>query len=371
MLIFKKLVTKEWYKFFISSAFILFLLITVANLISGFLRKNVTAMEVIINHLLELPTSINRIFPISCLIASLFCINKLKNRNELTAIFALGYSRKNFIVDVLQAASVIALLQFISASYFSPFMKKQRHMLIRNSEHKFRNLRSKGLKSSTIGSGKIWYKSSNYYFAFSTFDKKRNILSDVSLIYLDENYLIKERVTAELVQRDDQSGLWLFKNGTHYTDLNTKIFPAIEKFDKRTFEINEKPEDFRQIEADITILDIKELYYYIKKLTNAGINTSEYQVMFLNKFSMSLICIIFALMATVAIFNPNRRSSSFGRSLGFVFIFTILYWLIQSYFLELGISSKIPPVIACFGVPLLFSLYLGIYFFKNRKLNRQ
>lgn len=368
MFILKKLITSEWYKFFIASVIVLFLLITIGNLVSGLLRSNVTAQEVIFNHLIELPGSFNRIFPVSCLIASLFSINKLINRNELTAIFASGYSRKNFVMTLIQASLLVAILQFFTSSYIQPFVKKYRDFFITNSQSKFRNLKSKGLRASTIGSGQIWYKSGNYYFSFATFDKSRNIIFDVKIYFTDKNYNLKKKLEGKELHYEKNKNLWVLKNGISYSMLNESTFPKIEKFDSIDILLNEDPSDFKQIESDITTLNIWQLYQYIDKLKMSGINTNEYEVTFWNNFSSSLVCIIFALLASIPIFNPNRRTNSIAKNITFVFVFTILYWFVYSYFLELGKSTKLNPMLACFAVPIFFSLYLAYFFRKHRTL---
>ncbi|CAN0327204.1 unnamed protein product, partial [Chrysoparadoxa australica] len=132
--------------------------------------------------------------------------------------------------------------------------------------------------------------------------------------------------------------------------------------------ISEQPGDFKEIESDITTLNTPDLYRYIKTLQDGGINVNEYLVMFYEKFSPSVVCIIFSLIAAIGGFTPNRRGSSFGKNIFFVFVFVILYWLINSYFLELGKSSKIDPFLATFGVPFIFALFLAQQFFRHRKL---
>jgi lipopolysaccharide export system permease protein len=364
--IIKSLIIREWYKAFGGSAFVLFLILTVANLISGFLRMNVTPVEVLLNHLLELPANVKLIFPVSCLMASLFSINKLKNRNELTAIFASGYSRQRFLFDIIYAAATIALIQFFISSYLEPFAKSKRHLLIENSESKFRNLKSKGLRSSTIGSGTIWYKSNNYFFSFSAFDRKNNTLQNFHLFEFDENHHLKKQVFGPSAVFNGKS--WYVKEANVHYNLNKNSFPKTQNIEEASLDIKETAIDFKQIEADITTLNTYKLFKYVYKLNQAGINVSEYLIVLLEKFSTAFICIVFSLVSSISIFNPNRRNSSFGKNLIFVFIFTLLYWLINSYFIELGKNGKIPGFWATFGVPLVFSFYLFFYYYRYRKL---
>ena len=367
MLIIRKLIIKEWYKSFAASSIILFILISIANLISGLLRSNVTAPEVLGNYLVELPTVINRIFPIGCLMGTVFCVNKLKNRNELTAIFATGFSRRSFITTVVQASAIIAILQILVAGYLQPFTKKHHDVLIADGESKFRNLESKGLMASTVKSGKIWYKSRNYYFSFSAFDRANKTLHDVTIYFFDDDYKLQQKVVAQKAEHLIDNS-WIFQEGYQYSFLSLPQFPHAAKFTDISIILNELPEDFGKIESDINVLYVPELWDYIVKLDKTGINTSEYSVHFWSFFSNALICIIFSLVAATSIFNPNRRSSSFGKSIGIVFVFVVIYWLISSYAFELGKNASLNPFIACFGVSVLFGLYLGHYYYLHRHL---
>ncbi len=374
MTIIKTLILKEWYKSFSISAVIFYLLLTISNLIAGLLRSSVNSRDVILNHLVETPVYSKLILPISCLIASLFAINKLKNRNELTAILASGYSRKKLIFNIATAASLVFIIQFLALSYIAPFLKSKRHYLIKNSGAKFRNLKSKGLKSSTIGTGHIWYKNNKYFFSFEAYSKIDNSLSNVTA-YIYNGFLDKDDILIEKIIRSPKAIFnpergWIMKDAKIIKNLNSDGFPQIEySRDKISIlPISEKPKDFKQIEADITTLNIVRLFSYIKKLSQNGINVNEYMVLFLEKISIPFTCIIFALLSSISLFYPNRRDAPFAKNFALIFIFTISYWLVDSYFIQLGINSKLNPFIACFGIPIIFSLFLTMVFYKNQRL---
>lgn len=368
MSIIRALLVKEWYRYFFGATITFWLLITVANLISGFLRSNVTPNEVILNYLIELPSTFKLILPIGCLVASLFSINKLKERNELTAIFAAGYSRKKVVLDLLYASLFVALAQFVLGSYVSPFVKANRKKILGGSNYKFRNQSEKGLRASTIGTGKIWFKSNDYFFSFSAMDKKSNTITDLNYYQFDDEYKLEKKITSNNATYDENRG-WVAKNGTVLSLLNNPEFPKQDVFSEKVLALKEKPSDFKGIEADITTLNIVALYIYVRKLNNAGINTDEYLIMLLDKISSSLICLVFTVLAALAIFNPNRRNSSFGKNMVIVFIFTIAYWLINNGMYQYGATSKLNPILASFSVPLLFIAFLGYIFYKNRTLN--
>ncbi|MBT7611453.1 MAG: YjgP/YjgQ family permease [Bacteriovoracaceae bacterium] len=363
----KTLIFKEWFKIFFSSAMLLFLLISVANLITGFLRGNVSVIDVIMNHILETPGAMNKILPVSCLVASLFSINKLKNRNELTAIFASGFSRKEYLFTIFQASVLVALFQFGMSGFIDPYAKKHRSTLISNPESKFKNLKSKGLRAKTVGSGKLWYRSNDYFFSFSTYDKHKKKLYNIALFFIDAESRLYRTISADSMIFTNNN-IWTVSKGIESYGLSKNDFPIIKTLYNQAISIREKPKDFLQIEADITTLNVMDLMLYVRQLQQSGINVNEYLVLLYDKFSSALICIIFSLLAAISIFDPNRRNKTFGKNIVFIFIFTLSYWLIYSYSLELGKSSRILPLISTFSVPAFFLLFLSYYFIKNRDL---
>lgn len=366
-MILKNLILIEWFRAFLASVFALMLLITVSNLVTGFLRDNVTATEVFLNFLIEAPSFFARVLPISCLTASLFSINKLKNRNELTAIFAAGFSRRQFFSTIGLAAFFVCLVQLLLTGFIDPWARARRNILIPESERKFRNLEGQGLRASTIGSGRIWYKSGDYFFSFSSFNKDRNELNDVTLYYFGTDYKITRRIKGLTLQNLGNS-IWSFPSATVHNNLDNLVFPDIKTHSNFEITLDETVDDFKRIESDITTLPLNGLIDYVARLKRSGINTDEYSVLLYEKFSAAFVCIVFALLASVAVYNPNRRSSNMGKNIGFVFSFTIIYWLATSYSTELGKSSKIDPFIATFGVPLLFCIFIAYNFYAHRKL---
>jgi lipopolysaccharide export system permease protein len=189
----------------------------------------------------------------------------------------------------------------------------------------------------------------------------------LSLYRYDQDYKFSEKIIAKKAVFNE-TGEWDLIDGLYLKNLQTNSFPVQEKFNVKKFALNENISDFKKINADISTLNLWKLYDYIAVLRNNGINDSEYFVTFLDKFSSGFTCLVLAILASIALFNPNRRNSSFGTNIAFVLSFTFVYWFVYSYFLTLGQSSKIPAVLATFGVPALFVVYLTFYFIYHRKL---
>lgn len=366
MSLIKKLILKQWFSYFLGALVMFTVLISVGNIVSGLLRSNVSAKDVLFNHLIDFPNSLKMIFPISSLVATLFSLSKLQNTNQLSAIFSSGYSRLKFTQDLLFCSAISAIFIFAVLGFVRPYLKVKKERLIHQAESKFKNLQEVGLRSSTIGSGKIWFKNDSYFFSFSSYDRQKAIIWEPNVIKFN-NHQIEQQYRADSATNIG-GNKWRFTNVTELTQLAGQSFPSFEKKESKEIELNESTSEFNQIEADITTLGLFSLFRYLYSLSKSGINIDEYTMLFLEPFSAALICILMAFISIGAIFNPNRRSSSFGKSVFWVFIISISYWLLNSYFDELGKSSQVNPIISSLILPFMLLTLIAINYLKNREI---
>jgi lipopolysaccharide export system permease protein len=336
------------------------MVLSLGHILSGLLSAHKELKFLLTDLILEWPTFLIKIFPVACLIASLFSINKLKSRNELTAIFASGYGRSRFVVAICVAGSVAGIILFYINAYIVPYAKHQQALL--NNP-----VAANSISINALNSGKIWFKGKDYFFSYSSFNTRMQELHNLTLYFYDNNFQFTEQISAPVATYDSKNN-WILKNALKTTNLQNQTFPDIKKYPKLSFELNESVSDFQKINTDILTLSIWRLYDYISVLRASEINPDEYYVIFLDKFSSAATCLVLAVLASIALFNPNRRNSSFGRSVTLVLGFTFFYWFVYSYFLTLGQTSHLPPIVATFGVPMLFVLYLFFYFIYHRKL---
>jgi lipopolysaccharide export system permease protein len=364
-----KLVLKEWLLFFIGSVLVLLMVLSLGHVLNSLLRNSLGFIALIENLFLEIPTFMVKIFPVSCLTASLFSINKLKNRNELTAIFASGFSRLKFISTIGSIGAFVGIMLFFINAYLVPYSKHRQDLITNKSvlQAEAGNGKKSPVSVNTLNAGKIWFKGQEYFFSYSSFDRKTSTLYNLTLYFYDKHFKFNEQISAAYAEYQSE-GKWLLHKALRFTNLDNKTFPTVKFTNELSFNIRETVSDFKQINADIGTLNIWKLYDYINVLQANGINFSEYYVTFLDKFSSAFTCLVLSILASVAMFNPNRRNSSFGKNIAFVLSFTFIYWFIYSYFLTLGQTSLIPAPIATFGVPFIFVFYLLFYFIYHRKL---
>lgn len=365
----KKLILKEWLRFFFGSVLILLMVLSLGHVLNSLLRDAGGLGSIFVSLYLEIPSFLIKVFPVSCLIASLFSINKLKNRSELTAIFACGFSRKQFITTIGLIGTLMGVVLFFINAYLVPLTKHKQNALKNGSQTQSADaaIQKSTISINALNSGKIWFKGKTYFFSYSSFDLKTNTLYNLTMYFYDKDFKFTEFTTAAYADYQGESK-WSLRRSLHYTNLSSKTFPTVKYQDQKTITLRETTADFAQINADIKTLNIWKLYDYIGVLRANKINYSEYYVTFLDKFSSGFTCLVLSILASIALFNPNRRNSSFGQNVTFVLAFTFIYWFIYSYFLTLGQSSSVPAAVATFGVPSIFVIYLVFYFIYHRKL---
>ena len=305
-----------------------------------------------------------KMFPICCLVASLFSLNKLKAHSELISILAAGYSyRKIYTLIGICAMSVVAV-QFMNLGFIEPFANKVKRQEIQKS----RKSEGKYLTRSSIEGGKFWYKYQNYFASFTYFDRRTNSLQNFEIYFFTPAHSSEKIIRAKQATFVEK-GRWLLKDVTILSSLDTSTFPDQSTEPEMTLNLDERPEDFGEFEADLTTLNFFKLQQFISRLSKTGINIDEYEIILLNKVFLSLICLVFALMPVSTIFNPNRRSSSFGKNVVLTLMVTIVFWVLYSSTVAFGNSGSINPWLATGTIPFCFFLYVLWTFHRNRKLS--
>jgi lipopolysaccharide export system permease protein len=166
-----------------------------------------------------------------------------------------------------------------------------------------------------------------------------------------------------------EQGKWMLKGVTELSSLDTVTFPMQSSKNDMVIQLDEEPEDFGEFEADLTTLNFFKLRQFIKRLSKTGLNIAEYEIILLNKLFLSLVCLVFALLPVSTIFNPNRRSDSFGKNVVQTLIVTVVFWVAYSSALAFGNSGTLNPWVAAGIVPSGFFSFVLYTFLKNRKLS--
>lgn len=361
-------ILKKWLAYFFLALSSLYLLITIASFVSELLRGQATLYYIFLHHIVESPKWIGKILPISCLMASLFSLNHLRQTNELVAILSSGISKSHIILSVATIGLIISFLHFGINSYVTPFAISQKPYILKGNEKKFRTNKKVGKHLQSLEDGSIWFKTKDYFIKIAAFDKHNDELKKLQLYYYESGTSnILSIVKAENATYES-GNRWKLYNGITYNQTSDESFSTSTKFEEKDILLTEKPGDFKNFELDVRTLNIQKLYKYIHNIKKMGILVNEYLIYFYEMFSNAILCLLFSFIPLVILNNPHRRTSSVSKNMILIVLFTLMYWTTHSFALSLGINKKIPPVASSFLLPAIIIIFTLTNF--KRSFNR-
>ena len=363
MIILEKIIKNEWLKALVISSTSLAFLIVIGNLISGFMRSNVSPLEVLVNQILIFPSTLLKVLPTACLISSLTTSNNLIKTNQLVAIYSTGITPYDIIKKIFSLSILVASFQFTLGGFIKPYSLNLKNELIPNLGDKFRNLEADGLLSSKITNGKMWIKKDDHFIKYQSFDQDLKRINNPTIYKVSNKCILKNYSKLKSINfKDGWNGQGLIESKS----LDLRSAPKMQLHLKQKVSIGLTLDNLKKFEQDITTLNIKKLISYTNNLEKSGLNGVKYKIIYLSIFSNTVNCLIFTLLGLGALFTPNKRSSSTGLIAGGSFVFVIIFWLIEGYFLELGKSLKLNPSMSTFGIQLILTLILLLNLYKRK-----
>ena len=365
MIIAYKIIGRNWIKNFFFINFVLVLLMFSGNMISDLLRSNVSFYEIILNQIITFPEILFKTIPISCLLSGMILVNKLVKTSELTALYSIGFSPIKITSIILNLSLFSSITILILNGFIQPKLLEIKSKKYDFLEDKFRQLKKQGLISSKISNGKMWYRSGDYFFNYSTFDENSKTLKNTEFFKISNSKLSKFETSNFL--KSDHNNLWSSDKTKNIQNLDDKNFNNEDvSLSSNKIELPIKISDLKNLEQDILSLNIMQFKKYINKLHDDGVSNTRYLVIFWQKLSTGFSCIIFSIIGIFGLANSNKRSQSLGFSIGVTFIIVIFFWFFDSFLIELGKNGKINVFVSSFGA--LFAASIAMMALKIRSL---
>ncbi len=301
--------------------------------------------------LYQLPEVLVLLMAPSCLMATLLCLSGLARRNELTAMFASGVSLARISFVLLSLVFMLCCASFVITDRVVPPLAKARAQFYRTVIQKKPDLQT------DIKQNKIWYRSRNLIYNLRSFDPQKNRISGISIYTFNDQFDLIQQIEAS--SADFKEGQWLLSNGLLTLFDEETGYPSTKHFETQAITLNEAPEDFQEIEKEVETLRLKNLWRYIQRNKDAGIDTHSFEVVFWSKISMALVPLIMALLG-IPFATQHQRHSSLAKDISLCFLLVLIYWLIFSGALSMGKSGWIAPFWAAWLPNFLFFAF-GVF----------
>jgi len=247
---------------------------------------------------------------------TLICLSGLARRNELTAMFASGVSLARISFVLLSLVFMLCCASFIITDRVIPPLAKARAHFVRTVIQKKPDLQT------DIKQNKIWYRSRNLIYNLRTFDPRRNRISGISIYTFNDRFDLIQQIEASTA--DYINGKWILSDGLLTLFDENSGHPLTKNFDSQAITLNESPQDFQEIEKEVETLRLKNLWRYIQRNQDAGIDTHPFETVFWSKISMALVPLIMALLG-IPFATQHQRHSSLARDVSLCFLIVLIY----------------------------------------------
>jgi lipopolysaccharide export system permease protein len=276
---------------------------------------------------------------------TLICLSGLARRNELTAMFASGISLGRISFVIMSLVFMLCCVSFVITDRVIPPLAKARANFYRTV------IQNRPDLQSDIKQNKIWYRSRNLIYNIRSFDRAKKQISGISIYTFSDNFDLIQQIEARTADFID--GKWELSDGLLTLFDDQTGHPMTKQFDHQQVSLSETPEDFQEIEKEVETLRLKNLWRYIQRNKDAGIDTHSYEVTFWSKISMALVPLIMALLG-IPFASQHQRHASLARDISLCFLIVLIYWLFFSAALSMGKSGWVPPFWAAWLPNILF-----------------
>lgn len=339
----------KWIQLFIISCVGLYSLATLGDIVNNLLRNKLTFIQIIEQNLLNSAVILENVLPVSCLMASLFLINALKQHSELIAILACGYSMFKMALTCLFFGLCISSMQFINVGFWGPFLVSQKKEWLPST--------NKNENAAIISQNKIWIKHKSYFGHYRVFDHSTNTMIEPNLFFYNSQFKPAKFVQAKTATYRGETS-WEFFNVTITENLEKNQFPLVSKVDHLVLPLFESPGTISEFEADLKSLNVISLFRFLNHIKDTGINLIPYYLQVYDTIAQALLCIIFTLFPFAFPMGVSSRHQSTGRALLYGLIVSVSFLAINLMVVKFLILIKIPPILSTLIFPVLSLVFL-------------
>jgi lipopolysaccharide export system permease protein len=279
----------------------------------------------------------------------------LSKFSEITAMKANGISLYRITFPALIFAALMALVLFYFTELITP-ASIQKTEYIEKIDIK---------KQQTLGyfkQNELWYRSNDAIYNFKMFDVSNDTLHGITINYLNNDFTLRMRIDAKSAEWKGNN--WVFHDflTTHFDDNNV---PILEWSKEKIINLPEKPSDFKVIQKDAEKMGYFELRKYVNKIQAEGYDVTRYLVYLQGKIAFPFVIIIMIFIG-ISFSLRSERSGGIMQSVGIGIFIGFSYFSVHALSMSLGLSGKIPAILAAWGANILFSAIAAVLFYRVR-----
>ncbi len=342
----------------------LYILIDAASHLDDFISNKVPSLTILNYYASFFPVIFVQTSPIACLLAVLFTYSSLNNNNEIIALRASGLNYWKITGPAIIFGLIVTSMVFMVNERFAPGAAILAQEIKKDKiETKVSGRQEQAQPIKNL----FFYGMNNRLFYIDAYDPAAKTLAGVMIFVQDDQQRVIEKVTAFKASWTGTN--WKFINGqiSHYNLEDQSLKDDLEVFKEKIIEIHESPADLLKQGLNNTAMNIMQLKTYIKRFKASGavVALNNLKVDLHQKIAYPFACIIIIFVGMPFILVTGKRKGLTFASIGIALAISFLFYVVNAVGLALGKGGVLPPFLAAWLAPILFS---GAGFYLIRKL---
>jgi lipopolysaccharide export system permease protein len=309
------------------------------------------------NVVYTLPRRAYMLFPTAAVIGSLMGLGQLAATSELTALRALGLSRRRLSIAVAATLAVLTALMVVNGETLAPWAQK----------------RADGIKASAKSKDMIvaqysglWAREGDTFLNAQTGQEKSDgdqrwlELRDVRLYEFDDAGRLESIARAGVAEH--RPGGWLLRD-VRRTYFEARAVNQTDVAEER-WESKLDPAALAASVARPRYLTAVALKSSIDYRMRNGLDAGEYEEHYCGRWFYPVNVLALCLAAIPFAFG-TLRSGGMGKRLFVGIVFSLAFWLLQTQFVKLAAVYKFDFRVA-YMIPPALMLGISAYLFRRR-----
>ena len=318
---------------FVMSAPVLFILGDLTDRLDNYFRDGLTARQIAIGYVYDLPLFILYSFPIAALIATIFTINGMTRNSEIAAAKAGGVSFHRMLLPV-GLLGILLTGAALGLSELVPVATRAKAEL--HGEHdRRRSTRSDFVYRSREG----------YVYTVQRLNREQGRLTGVSVERAgDEPATPSVHIIAEEGVYSAEQGSWTLRDGYARLLLDRGIESSFRFERLLTPAFDETPDKLLAVPKEPEEMGYRELGEFIEAIERSGGSSAELAVERAQKLALPIATLIIILFAAPLANQAPRGGAAYG--VGISLAVTIFYLMLFKVAGAAGESGVMPAMIA-------------------------
>ncbi len=312
---------------------------------------NYDLLQIIIFVALSLPGKVVEFMPLAVLIGSMLSLGAMASNSEIIAMQASGVSLAKLISPVLQAAVILALLNFLLADWVVP-----------DSETYARNLKNFAQEKTTallVREG-LWIKDESRVLHIGKL-LPNGIARDIEIFQLDSQGKLLSVLKGERATPLEQG--WELRQVAESIISGDKV--ETNTYDRLIYDGNLSLQLLEVLMIEPRQMSSNDLHAYLNFLDENKMDASVERVIFWQKLFAPLTILVMCLLAFPFVLGTQRQGNT-GQRLLIGILLGLAFVVVDRLVIQLGTQLEINALIVAI-LPNLTFLGIAIYMLAKKR----